>query len=287
MSTIGGSAQMHVSFHGVRGSTPCHGADIGRYGGNTSCVSVSVAGEEPVLFDLGTGLRYYGLSWPSDEPFRGSCLLSHLHWDHVQGLPFFTPLLRDGSELVVYAPEQEDGMTPAEVLRSTICPPLFPVGIDDLPGSIDVRVAEPKFRIGGFDVLACPVRHVGPTCGYRLSHGGASVAYISDHQQPRNPMLVDESVHELCGDVDLLIHDAQYTPSEFVKKADWGHCTVEYAVWLAGHVGARRLALFHHDPMHDDQMLDCLEAAAQMCGASFGVDVFAAYEGLTVDVGAA
>ena len=170
------------------------------------------------------------------------------------------------------------------MLRSTIRPPLFPVTLDEFPGTIDVREAPDRFAIGGFDVVSSPVRHIGPTRGYRVTHGGVSVAYVSDHQQPSNPMLIDEPVHELCAGVDLLIHDAQYTPAEYAKKSDWGHCTVEYAVWLAGQVGAARLALFHHDPMHDDDMIDRLEEAARACGSSLGVEVFAAYEGLTVEL---
>ena len=111
---------MHVTFHGVRGSTPCHGDDISRYGGNTSCVAVRVPGEGPLFFDLGTGARYLGRTLPQDGTFRGTCLLSHLHWDHTQGLPFFTPLLREGAVLDVYAPEQDDGRTVAEVFDTTI-----------------------------------------------------------------------------------------------------------------------------------------------------------------------
>ena len=276
---------MLVRFHGVRGSTPCHGDEIARYGGNTSCVSVDVAGEDPLLFDLGTGLRYFGLSCPTGAPFRGSCLLSHLHWDHVQGLPFFGPLLHEDSELVVYAPSEHDGRTAAEVLAATICPPLFPIGIDGFPGHVEVREPSAKFRIGGFDVESARVPHVGEALGYRVTHGSRSVAYISDHQQPVGGPRIADGVWGLCEGVDLLIHDAQYTPSEFARKSDWGHCTIEYAVWLAGEVGAKRLALFHHDPSHDDDMLDRLAAAANACGTDMGVEVFAAREGLVVDLG--
>jgi phosphoribosyl 1,2-cyclic phosphodiesterase len=276
---------MLVRFHGVRGSTPCHGDEIARYGGNTSCVSVDVDGEDPLLFDLGTGLRYFGLSCPTGVPFHGSCLLSHLHWDHVQGLPFFGPLLHEESELVVYAPSEHDGRTAAEVLSATICPPLFPIGIDGFPGRIEVREPAAKFRIGGFDVESARVPHVGEALGYRVTHGARSVAYISDHQQPVGGPRVADGVWGLCQGVDLLIHDAQYTPAEFAKKSNWGHCTVEYAVWLAGEVGAKRLALFHHDPSHDDDMLDRLAVAANACGADMGVEVFAAREGLVVDLG--
>ena len=278
---------MLITFHGVRGSTPCHGDDIARYGGNTSCVSVAAPGEDPLLFDLGTGVRYFGLGYPKDEPFRGTCLLSHLHWDHVQGLPFFGPLLREDSELVVYAPVQTCGKGAAEVLAETICPPLFPIGIEGLPGRVEIREVKPQFRVGGFDVESADVPHVGAACGYRVTHNGHSVAYVSDHQQPVNAARIDDGVRELCEGVDLLIHDAQYTPAEFAKKRDWGHCTIEYAVWLAGEGGARRLALFHHDPTHDDEMIDFMASGAALCGQEMGVEVFAAFEGLVVNLAAA
>ena len=276
---------MFVTFHGVRGSTPCHGDDIARYGGNTSCVSVAAPGERPLLFDMGTGLRYFGLTQPAEEPFRGTALVSHLHWDHVQGLPFFTPLQDENSELIVYAPAQDDGRCASEVLRETICPPMFPIGLDGFPGTIEIREAPDRFGVGGYAVESAPVPHVGETVGYRVTHHGASVAYVSDHQQPAGGLLIDEKVWGLCQGVDLLIHDAQYTPAEFKRKRDWGHCTVEYAVFLASEVGAKRLALYHHDPTHDDDMIDCLTASAARCGSEFGVDVFAAREGLTIDVG--
>jgi phosphoribosyl 1,2-cyclic phosphodiesterase len=274
---------MLVRFHGVRGSTPCHGDDIARYGGNTSCVSVVVDGEDPLLFDLGTGLRYFGLG--CSAPFRGTSLVSHLHWDHVQGLPFFGPLLHHETHLVVYAPSGDDGRSAASVLQETIRPPLFPIGLDAFPGRIEVREPPRRFRVGGFDVESAVVPHVGDALGYRVTHGGRSVAYISDHQQPTGGPRIAVGVAQLCDGVDLLIHDAQYTPAEFARKSDWGHCTMEYAVWLAGEVGARRLALYHHDPTHDDDMIDRLATAAAACGLAMGVEVFAAREGLTVELG--
>jgi phosphoribosyl 1,2-cyclic phosphodiesterase len=274
---------MLVRFHGVRGSTPCHGDDIARYGGNTSCVSVLAEGEEPLLFDLGTGLRYFGLG--CSAPFRGTSLVSHLHWDHVQGLPFFGPLLHEDTRLVVYAPSEHEGRSAAEVLDTTIRPPLFPIGLDGFPGRIEVREPPRHFRVGGFEVQSAVVPHVGDALGYRVTHRGRSVAYISDHQQPTGGPRIAEGVAELCDGVDLLIHDAQYTPAEFARKSNWGHCTVEYAVWLAAEVGAQRLALYHHDPTHDDDMIDRLATAAAACGLAMGVEVFAAREGLTVELG--
>ena len=255
---------MLVTFHGVRGSTPCHGDDIARYGGNTSCVSVDAAGEDPLLFDLGTGLRYFGLGVPGDEPFRGTCLVSHLHWDHVQGLPFFGPLQHEDSELVVYAPAQDDGRTAAEVL-----------GVDDLPADVpdrarrvprpdrDPRAGRRSSSIGGFDVESGAVPHVGETLGYRVTHGGVERRL---RQRPpaaaragrTSPTSVVRAVRgRRPADPRRPVHAGRVRPQEH-----WGHCTVEYAVWLAGEVGAKRLALFHHDPGHNDDMIDRLAAAA-------------------------
>ncbi len=292
-SPIGGDS-FTVTFHGVRGSTACNGEDVARYGGNTSCVSLRVPGHDPVLFDLGTGLRYFGLAQPSDVAFRGSCLLTHLHWDHVQGLPFFTPLLRDGAELDVYAPPPGDGDTVADVMARTIKPPLFPVPLDALPGTIRFHdVGDHEFTIDGrsgddshpIDVMSRYVPHVGPTCGYRVTWNGRTVSYLSDHQQPSDgSFAATPGALELCQGADVLIHDAQYTAAEFARKNTWGHCMVEYAVWLAGEAGVRTLVLFHHDPAHDDEMVDVLAANANAAGRRRGFDVLAAREGLTLTV---
>jgi phosphoribosyl 1,2-cyclic phosphodiesterase len=275
-----------VTFFGVRGSTPCSSDDIVRCGGNTACVAVRSEGERPLLFDLGTGLRYFAESMDPDEVFDGTCLLSHLHWDHVQGLPFFKPLLRQGSRLSIHAPVQEDGRHPGEVLLSTICPPLFPISLDEFSGDVTIHCAKPEFSVGSYVVRSATVPHNGPMMGYRAERGDLSVAYISDHQQPDDPSHVSDAVLELCRGVDLLIHDAQYTPSEFEQKRTWGHCTVEYAVSVAIAAGAKRLALFHHDPSHDDDTVERMARAAQRCADPHGIEVFAAAEGMSVDLAA-
>jgi phosphoribosyl 1,2-cyclic phosphodiesterase len=277
---------MQVTFHGVRGSTPCHGDDIARYGGNTSCVSVDAPGQQPLFFDLGTGARYFGKTVMVDGPFHGVCLLSHLHWDHTQGLPFFPPLHHPDSTLDVYAPAQEDGRTVTEVFAETIRPPLFPVTVDQLPGTVRFHdTSDGEFRIGDMRVMSRMVPHIGPTLGFRVEWRGRSVAYLSDHQQPYDGSYgLSDGARELVEGVDLLIHDAQYTPHEFVKKATWGHCTVEYAVWLAQECGVRTLALFHHDPSRTDDALDELHRCAAGVGRLGGVEVVAAREGLTLRI---
>lgn len=276
-----------VTFHGVRGSTPCHGPELIKYGGNTSCVSLDIDGADPFLFDLGTGLRYFGNSLPSHEAFSGTCLLSHLHWDHIQGVPFFTPMLKDGSHVAMYAPVQEGDMTVEQIFAETIKPPLFPVHLWMLPGVIEFNeIWNSEFSIGDVEVMSRSIPHVGNTVGYRVTAHGSSVAYLSDHQMPHDgSFTATDGALELCGEADLVIHDAQYTMPEFAQKRDWGHCTTEYAIWLAAEAGATRLALFHHDPSHNDDMMDRIAESAAACGAEFGIEVFTAREGLSVRLG--
>lgn len=280
---------MTVVFHGVRGSTPCHGREIVGYGGNTSCVSIDIPGADPILLDLGTGLRYFGQSVRRDRPFRGTCLVSHLHWDHIQGLPFFTPLLNEGAHITMYAPRQDDGTRVEDIFADMIRPPLFPVDLMQLPGSIEFReIRDDEFVIDGgaageIRVTSRSIPHIGRTLGYRIEWNDSSVAYLSDHQMPSDGSFqAQEGALELCRDVDLLIHDAQYTDDEFAVKRDWGHCTLEYAVWMATESRARRLALFHHDPGHHDEVLDELVEEAALSGAERGVTVFGAREGVSV-----
>ncbi|MFM8945739.1 MAG: MBL fold metallo-hydrolase [Actinomycetota bacterium] len=283
-SPIGGNQDFQVTFYGVRGSTPCHGDDTRRYGGNTSCVGVSAPGESPLVFDLGTGLRY--CAHADSAPFEGACLLTHMHWDHIQGLPFFVPTLRPGSRFDIYAPRQEDGRSVAEVFDSIIRPPMFPVALADLPGTFVFHdTADDEFTVGGYEVRSRLVPHIGNTLGFRVSHSGKSVVYLSDHQMPHDgSMMVTDGARELCEGADLLIHDAQYTPHEFAEKANWGHSTLEYALWVAVECKVKTLALFHHDPGRCDDEMDRLFEQIRCEGEKRGVRVIAAAEGLVHSV---
>jgi phosphoribosyl 1,2-cyclic phosphodiesterase len=258
-----------------------------RYGGNTASVILesSDADEAPIMLDLGTGIRTWGLGQPTDGSFRASALVTHIHWDHVQGLPFFPPVDRPGASLDIYAPAQDGGALD-EVFSDFMRPPYFPVRYTDLRGEIRFHgVLDEDFAVGTAKIKSRRVPHCGPTVGYRIDWDGASIAYISDHQAPLTLDTVADAVIELCDGVDVLIHDAQYTPEEFELKAHWGHCTLDYAVLVAKASHARKLVLFHHDPAHTDGILDDLVAGAQETGRRLGVnDVVAAHEGLRISL---
>jgi phosphoribosyl 1,2-cyclic phosphodiesterase len=281
---------LDVTFYGVRGSTPTPCAENQRYGGNTSCVALEVEGQEPIVFDLGTGLRFWGdRLCPLGGPFRGTALITHLHWDHVQGLPFFMPINRPGARLDVIGPTH-DGRSLEDSFSVFMRPPFFPVTVAELLGDVTFRdVDHGELQIGEARVVVRQVPHVGETNGYRVDWAGASVAYISDHQEPPGkPDHVDDAVLELCDGVDLLIHDAQYTPDEFAEREHWGHCTVRYAVEVARQAGVKQLTLFHHDPSHHDDRVDELLSEAETWGRDMGVpSVSAAFEGMRVSLGAA
>jgi phosphoribosyl 1,2-cyclic phosphodiesterase len=245
-------------------------------------VGLTVSGESPIVFDLGTGLRSFGETQPLDGTFNGTALVTHIHWDHVQGLPFFPPADRIGAHFDVFGPQQEEGSL-AEVFDGFMRPPYFPVTCSDLRGDIVFHdVLKDDVTIGSAKIMVRPVPHCGPTVGYRVQWDGSTVTYISDHQAPLGLDSVADSVLELAEGADVLIHDAQYNRAEFAEKAHWGHCTIDYAVTVAKQAGVRTLVLFHHDPAHGDEVVDDLLAEARSLSGANGPEVLAAYEGLKI-----
>ena len=271
-----------VTFYGVRGSTPCHCSSMSRYGGNTACVVIESGHADPIVLDAGTGLRFYGLDRGPD-PFTGTVLVTHLHWDHVQGLPFFSPLLDPESSTTIYGPPEPD-ISFGEAIAGFVKPPYFPVSIEQLPSSMSIKsITNERVDLGvGVSVMARPVPHNGETNGYRIDIGGTSIAYIPDHQEPAVMSDIADSVLELVEGVDLLIHDAQFTPELLATRQDWGHCTPEYALRVAEAGNAKRLALFHHDPLHNDDDVDRLVQQTTLAATS--VAVLGAAEGLKISL---
>lgn len=280
---IGSNDSVAVTFHGVRGSTPCSCPSQARYGGNTSCVTIEAPGQAPLVLDLGTGLRMWGRSLSRQRPIEVHALVTHLHWDHVQGLPFFAPLLHPETQLAVYGPGDDDASI-EEAFSRFMTPPYFPVRSDQLPATVTFRdVRSETFNVAGAEVLARPVPHTGLTVGYRVSVQGVTIAYVPDHQQPLDdPTFVAPEVLELCAGADLLIHDAQFHRDSFAAKATWGHCTADYAVEVARQAEVSELVLFHHDPSHTDDFLDELTREMQELADGERFTVTAAREGLVL-----
>jgi phosphoribosyl 1,2-cyclic phosphodiesterase len=275
---------VRIRFCGVRGSSPAPGPEYLRYGGNTSCVSLAHGDGPPTLaLDAGTGLVNLSAQLQG-EPFRGTLLVGHLHWDHTHGLPFFGAGDREASEVRFVMPAQGD---PVAVLSRMMSPPHFPIGPRELEGTWRFDGLEPgEHEIEGFSVVAAEIPHKGGrTFGYRISDGTATIAYLSDHC----PLAIDAGPDgegarhsvalELCDGVDLLIHDAQFRSEERDIALLYGHSTVAYAVALAEESGARRVALFHHNPFRSDDDVDDMLAKAQAT-APPDLEVMAAAEGI-------
>jgi phosphoribosyl 1,2-cyclic phosphodiesterase len=245
-----------VRFLGVRGSIATPGLAAG---GNTACVEV-VAGATRIILDAGTGLRQLGNERMAAGIRASTILLSHLHWDHVAGLQFFTPVYVPGFRVEI-AGGPNGVMSHDAAIRSLFRAPFFPVDFDDLGGTVTTRELRPndKLQIGDITVTMARLNHSDPVYGYRLDHGDQSIVYATDTE---HFSCVDPTLKKLAAGADILIYDAQYTPEEYPQKVGWGHSTWQAGADLARAAGVPQLVLFHHDPSRTDAQLDALEAEA-------------------------
>jgi phosphoribosyl 1,2-cyclic phosphodiesterase len=277
---------VRLTICGSRGSIPSPGADFLRMGGETACVALAHDGGPPALvLDAGSGVRRASRLL-AGAPFSGTLLLTQLHWDHTQGLPFFAAADRDDARTVLLMPEQ--GEDPLALLDRAMSPPHFPITVRDLRGSWEVAAYDEGPReVEGFVVEAREVPHGGGrTMGLQVGDGRATLAYLPDHAPhalgPGEDGLgvLHPAAIALAGGADLLIHDAQYTAQELPARAAYGHAAAGYARRLAERCGVPRVLLFHHDPDRTDDEVDAIVAGLQ----GPGVRVEAAYDGMVIDL---
>jgi phosphoribosyl 1,2-cyclic phosphodiesterase len=305
---------MKVRFWGVRGSFPVPGPDTNRYGGNTSCVAVRVEDGGPyIIIDAGTGIRKLGKEMMTGEFGAGQgtahILVSHTHWDHIQGLPFFAPVYQKGNKFFVYARQRDDTHLRA-VFASQTDSPYFPVPFENVQADVAFRelVEGARFEIGPVKVSCTRLNHPWIAIAYRLEHEGRAVCYVTDTApfkdilieqeyirqppQPGEPLKPEDAaklaamrdgVVKLCEGADLVIYDTQFTPEEYRLRPHWGHSCPEDAIEIARAAGAKSLCLFHHDPLRTDDQIDAMLAQHQR--TTRGLDLLAASEGLEITLG--
>ncbi|HSP96738.1 MAG TPA: MBL fold metallo-hydrolase [Candidatus Dormibacteraeota bacterium] len=256
---------MRVRLWGTRGSVAAPGTDTVRYGGNTSCVEVRGADGTLLVLDAGTGIRPLGRALGTAIR-RVHILLTHFHLDHIQGLGFFAPLYDPDVETHLWGPASTMLDLRTRLMRY-LSPPLFPVHLRDLPHLVLHDLPAGDFDVGEFCVRSERVCHPGFTVGYRITARDATLTYLSDHEpalgMSRFPGHADwTSGHALARDADLLVHDAQYSLAEYAQHIGWGHSALEHAIAFADLAQAKHLVTFHHDPAHDDEVVDRLTADA-------------------------
>jgi len=289
---------MRVRFWGTRGSIATPGPGTNHFGGNTSCVELTTAGGELLIFDCGTGAHPLAaeLMARNKTAIHANILLGHTHWDHIQGFPFFGPAFVHGNSIAIYGPQGSRGSL-HHVLAGQMEFTYFPVELNQLPAAITYHELTEGIRtIGEARVATQFLNHPAMTLGYRVEADGVAVVYLVDHEPfsdelwraGAEPGRIEAILHQgdrrhaqFMEDADLVIHDAQYTPLEYGPRKTWGHSTYDYVVQIAAAAGVRRVALTHHDPSHDDHFVADIERKARTLALQrgTGLDVFCAYEG--------
>ncbi|SOD96828.1 Phosphoribosyl 1,2-cyclic phosphodiesterase [Caenispirillum bisanense] len=271
-----------VKFWGVRGSIACPSPNHVVYGGNTSCVEV-IAGERHIILDAGTGIRNLGQRVIQEGIQSSVLLLTHTHWDHINGFPFFAPLFQKNRTFDIYAGHLYDTGGVQSVLASSMSNPMFPVPLEALQATLrfhDFRAGEDLELGPDVRVRTVLLNHPNGATGYRIEYDGRAVCYVTDTEHV--PGELDETVLGLIAGADLVIYDCTYTDAEYPSHVGWGHSTWQQGVRLCREAAVKRLAIFHHDPDHDDTFMAELEDEARRTWEA----TFVAREGMQITVGA-
>lgn len=280
---------MRAKIWGCRGSLATPGPRTVRYGGNTSSVEVRLGDGTLVILDAGTGIRSLGRAITGQPPRKIYLLLTHLHLDHLEGLPFFEPLWSEESEMEIWGPS-----SPVRSLEENIArymsPPLFPIRLFDVPARCKFHsVSYDEWSIGEASIRAQPVEHPGPTVGFRIEEDGKALVYIPDHEPAASGEIGSipnewVSGHALASGANVLLHDAQYTEEEYGVKAGWGHSSIQATVGFARITNVDRLVLFHHDPGHSDEDIDAMSTDASQLTGNALPPPDAAYEQMEISL---
>lgn len=276
---------MKIKFYGVRGSIPTPGSDTEKYGGNTLCTKVRDKDTE-IILDAGTGIRVLGndlIAKLPSNPIETHIFLSHTHWDHIQGLPFFGPVYTKGNEIHIYMVENK-GIGLKQALEGQMLPQYFPTSLKKMDANIhlhDIKEGQ-LVEISGFKIKNGRLNHPFPgATAYRIDSNNKSMVYATDTEHYK--YRPDETLLKLANNADVLIYDSQFTPEEYKTRVNWGHSTGQKGVEIAKKAKVKRLVLFHHDPSHTDRDIDnILENCKEIAGKD--LEVIVACEGLEIDI---
>lgn len=276
---------LKVRFWGVRGSISCPGAEYVRYGGNTSCLEVTAGGRR-LIFDAGTGIRTLGVELARRAPLDIDIYFTHTHLDHIAGLTFFAPLFERRNSVRMWAGHLEAPYTLKKVVGHLMQAPLYPVSLDVFQATVEFREFKSgeDLSCGAVAVRTAPLNHPNGATGYRIDHLGKSICYITDTEHRAGQ--IDGTIVELCRGADVMIYDSSYTDQEYERYRGWGHSTWQEGVRVADAAGVGTLAIFHHDPSHDDAFMDGVAREAALARPGFTAGglprVLVAHEGLTL-----
>ena len=294
-----------LKFWGVRGSLPCPGPKTAKYGGNTSCIQIKTDLDYQIIIDSGTGIRELASSLLSDpevkKPLKIYLFLSHTHWDHIMGFPFFTPIYIPNSEINIFGPVSFEDDTLEKVIGGQLTYRYFPVRLEELKSKIEYkRLKEGSMELpGGVKVSYKFLNHPIMCLGYKVEYEGKTVATCYDHEpflnlfegDPENEeegrisaLEQNNMVSDFYKNADLLIHDSQYTSKEYKNFKGWGHSTYKYAITQSLKAGVKNLAFFHHDPNRTDRQLDEIKRVFGERFASHGLKTFPAMEKLEIEL---